>query len=59
MAQWYLGELYRDGLGGDRDDGKAREWFQLAADQGNELAQKEIDRLNKEKESKGFFSRFF
>jgi TPR repeat protein len=59
VSQHNLGVAYLNGIGGEKDEQQAIHWFQLSADQGHERAQKEIDRLIKEKESKGFFSRFF
>lgn len=41
-AQYYLGILYRDGLGVKQDDQKTLMWFQKAADQGDLKAQANI-----------------
>jgi len=49
-AQYNLGVFYERGYGVPEDLKKAKEWFQLAADQGLELAIKKVKELN-EKES--------
>lgn len=46
-AQYSLGLLYRDGKGTEKDLDKAKEWFQKAADNGHEDAQKALNQLNK------------
>ena len=38
-AQYYLGEMYRNGLGVSRDYAKAVEWYRKSAEQGNSKAQ--------------------
>ncbi|MBV8134272.1 MAG: SEL1-like repeat protein [Deltaproteobacteria bacterium] len=42
-----LGLLYEHGNGVDQDYGKAREWFQKAADAGNADAKRELERLRR------------
>ncbi len=41
-----LGYIYDNGTGVERSYEKARVWFQKAAEQGDEHAIKELDRLN-------------
>ncbi len=41
-AQYYLGVLYRDGLGVSKDYAKAMDWFRKAADQGESISQANI-----------------
>jgi len=47
-AQYNLGVFFERGYGVPEDLKKAREWFQLAADQGLELAIKKIKQLDEE-----------
>ena len=42
QAQFYLGLLYRDGLGVAEDAAKAAYWYEKAASQGNVEAQREL-----------------
>ena len=40
LALWsYLGDMYDEGLGVPQNHAKAVEWFQKAADQGNDMGQ--------------------
>jgi len=45
-AQLYVGHMYAEGLGVDRDPIEAYKWYQLAAWQRNSLATSERDRLS-------------
>ncbi|MDR2231599.1 MAG: sel1 repeat family protein [Tannerella sp.] len=43
-AQYYLGTLYLNGIGGvERDDAKAVQWFQKSAERGFEKAKKDLE----------------
>ncbi|HEY0721359.1 MAG TPA: hypothetical protein VGE50_08900 [Gammaproteobacteria bacterium] len=42
-----LGEMYEEGLGTERSEEHAREWYQKALDKGNPEAQGHLDRLQK------------
>ena len=44
----YLGLAAMDGLGGEKDPEKAREWFLLAADRGDITSQYELGRIYEE-----------
>lgn len=48
-AQFKLGEMCEDGRGTPRDLEKAREWYELAAGQGHEEAQRRLTTLGKRK----------
>jgi len=45
-AQYNLGVFYERGYGVTKDLNKAKKWFQLAADQGLEMAIKKVKKLN-------------
>ena len=46
-AQFILGFMYENGYGVEQDLRKAREWYQKAANQGNEDAKKVLERLGR------------
>jgi TPR repeat protein len=46
---YHLGESYEYGQGVAQDDGKAREWYQKAAEAGNEDAKRALSRLSSPK----------
>ena len=48
-AQYELAYLYENGLGVPKDEAKALELYQQAADQGHPAAQDNIDAMNKSK----------
>ena len=48
-AQYELAYLYENGLGVPKDEAKALELYQQAADQGHPAAQNNIDAMNKSK----------
>ena len=43
VAQSYLGRMYIKGIGVEKDDMKAVEWFRKAAEQGNAYAQRNLE----------------
>ena len=45
-AQYNLGVYFENGIAGERDISKAKEWYRKAADNGYEPAQRALDRLN-------------
>ena len=50
-AQYYLGDLYRDGIGVPRNYVLAYMWYNLSALQGNESAVNQISSLEKKMSS--------
>ena len=44
-SQFYLGLMYKTGIGTAADPDKAKHWLKRAADQGDEEAQKELNNL--------------
>jgi TPR repeat protein len=44
-AQFRLGEMYLEGLGGERNERQAARWFKLAAEKGHAGAQAQLGRL--------------
>ena len=46
------GDFYRDGYGVEKDIDKAREWYEKAVKRGNKNAQKKLDALKKEEQSR-------
>ena len=47
-AMHFLGDLYENGVGVTQNYAKAAEWYRKAADQGEEVGQKALDRLKQE-----------
>ena len=45
VAQYYIGECYRRGDGVDEDNDKEKEWYQKAADQGDEDAKAALEKI--------------
>lgn len=45
-----LGEMYEEGLGTDKSDERAREWYQKAHDAGNPDGQHHLEQLEKKRE---------
>ncbi len=45
VAAHQLGKCYRDGLGVIPDDEKAKEWFRLSAEAGNDFSQYTLGKL--------------
>ena len=62
-AQYNLGLSYYNGQGVMQDDKQAVYWFRKAAEQGDPDAKEQLDevlkKLNEQKKSRGFLSRFF
>ena len=44
-AQYCLGRCYKEGIGVEKNEDMAKEWWHKAADQGNDLAQRSLEPL--------------
>ena len=47
IAQYVLGKMYIDGVGVEKDLVTGHAWLEIAANQGDDIAKKELDKLDK------------